>query len=127
MAGRPITEGSDPVYAVPEEELLGYFADDGPLASLLGGNFERRSGQVAMAAQIMHAFNTGDYLLIEAGTGTGKSLAYLLPAGLFALTNHCRVVVATNTIALQDQLVEKDIPQVQALLAVRPPTNPHAG
>ncbi len=122
----PITEGSGPVYAVPEEELLSYFADDGPLASLLGGNFERRSGQVAMAAQVMHAFNTGDYLLLEAGTGTGKSLAYLLPASLFALTNHSRVIVATNTIALQDQLVEKDIPQIQALLAVRPPTNPHA-
>ena len=63
-----------------------------------------------MAAQVLHAFNTGDYLLIEAGTGTGKSLGYLLPAGLFAVTNGCRVVVATNTLALQDQLVNKDIP-----------------
>jgi DNA polymerase-3 subunit epsilon/ATP-dependent DNA helicase DinG len=79
-----------------------------------------------MAAQVLHAFNAGDYLLIEAGTGTGKSLAYLLPAGLYALTNNVRVVVATNTITLQDQLVEKDIPQVQALLAARPP-RPQAG
>jgi DNA polymerase-3 subunit epsilon/ATP-dependent DNA helicase DinG len=75
-----------------------------------------------MAAQVLHAFNQGDHLLIEAGTGTGKSLAYLLPAALFALSNNSRVVVATNTIALQDQLVLKDIPQVQALLAVRPPS-----
>ncbi len=74
-----------------------------------------------MAAQVLHALNTGDYLLIEAGTGTGKSLAYLLPAALFALTNGCRVLIATNTIALQDQLISKDIPQVQALLAVHPP------
>jgi DNA polymerase-3 subunit epsilon/ATP-dependent DNA helicase DinG len=116
-----VAEGSAPLQAVPEADLLAYFADDGPLASLLGGHFERRTGQVAMAAQVLHAFNEGDYLLIEAGTGTGKSLAYLLPAGLYALTNHLRVVIATNTIALQDQLVEKDIPQVQALLAVRPP------
>ena len=123
----PVTEGAGPVYPVPEAELLGYFAGDGPLASLLGSGFEQRSGQVAMAAQVLHAFNTGDYLLIEAGTGTGKSLAYLLPAALFALTNRCRVVVATNTLALQDQLVHKDIPQVQALLAVRPPGPPHAG
>jgi DNA polymerase-3 subunit epsilon/ATP-dependent DNA helicase DinG len=125
-AATQITEGSGPMYAIPEDELLSYFADDGPLASLLGSNFERRSGQVAMAAQAMHAFNVGDYLLIEAGTGTGKSLAYLLPASLFALVNRCRVVVATNTIALQDQLVQKDIPQVQALLAVRPPVDPYA-
>ena len=122
----PVGEGSGPVYSVPEEELLGYFADDGPLASLMGSGYERRSGQVAMAAQVLHAFNSGDYLLIEAGTGTGKSLGYLLPAGLFAVTNRCRVVVATNTLALQDQLVTKDIPQVQAMLAVRPPADPHA-
>ena len=120
----PVGEGSPPFHAVPEEELLGHFADDGPLASLLGSGYERRSGQVAMAAQVLHAFNTGDYLLIEAGTGTGKSLGYLLPAGLFAVTNGCRVVVATNTLALQDQLVNKDIPQVQAMLAVRPPGRP---
>ena len=124
--GAPVGEGSDPVYPVPEEELLGYFADDGPLASLMGSGYEQRSGQVAMAAQVLHAFNSGDYLLIEAGTGTGKSLAYLLPAGLFAVTNRCRVVVATNTLALQDQLVTKDIPQVQAMLAVRPPGRPPA-
>jgi DNA polymerase-3 subunit epsilon/ATP-dependent DNA helicase DinG len=123
--GEAVMEGNGQVHPVAEEALLGYLADDGPLASLLGGHFERRPGQVAMAAQVLHAFNTGDYLLIEAGTGIGKSLAYLLPAGLFALANRCRVVVATNTIALQDQLVEKDIPQVQALLAARPPADPH--
>jgi DNA polymerase-3 subunit epsilon/ATP-dependent DNA helicase DinG len=118
---QPVSEGAGPAIPVAESTLLGYLAADGPLASLLGNHFEQRSGQTAMAAQVLHALNTGDYLLVEAGTGTGKSLAYLLPAALFALANHCRVLVATNTIALQDQLVEKDIPQVQALLAVRPP------
>lgn len=120
-SGQIVGEGSEPAVPVDERVLMEYLAEEGPLASLLGGNFERRAGQIAMAAQVLHAFNTGDYLLIEAGTGTGKSLAYLLPAALFALANRSRVVIATNTIALQDQLVQKDIPQVQALLAVKPP------
>ena len=69
-----------------------------------------------MACQVLAAFNAGDHLLIEAGTGTGKSLAYLLPAALWSLANHQRVVIATNTIPLQEQLIVKDIPQVQRLL-----------
>ena len=116
-----VGEGAGPTMHVAEGDLLAYFAADGPLASLMASQYEQRSGQVAMAAQVLHALNTGDYLLIEAGTGTGKSLAYLLPAALFALANGCRVLIATNTIALQDQLVDKDIPQMQALLAARPP------
>jgi ATP-dependent DNA helicase DinG len=100
--------------AVSEDELAACFMLDGPLAQIMGPTYELRDGQVEMARQVMAAFNAGDYLLIEAGTGTGKSLAYLLPAALFALANRCRVLIATNTIALQDQLVDKDIPQVQA-------------
>lgn len=110
-------ETSDAAAPIDEADLLHYFAPDGALAQLFGAGYEQRSGQIAMAAQVLQAFNVGDYLLIEAGTGTGKSLAYLLPAALWAVTNHRRVVIATNTIALQDQLIEKDIPQVQALLA----------
>ena len=75
-----------------------FFAAGGVLAQHLGGHFERRAGQVAMAGQITQAFNAGDHLLIEAGTGTGKSLAYLLPAALWAIQNGQRVVIATNTL-----------------------------
>jgi ATP-dependent DNA helicase DinG len=95
------------------------FAKGGPLQAMLGPAFERRAGQVAMALQVTDAFNQDDHLLVEAGTGTGKSLAYLLPAALWAIANDARVVVATNTINLQEQLLEKDIPQVAALLAGR--------
>ncbi|NJN83729.1 MAG: hypothetical protein HC802_16620 [Caldilineaceae bacterium] len=63
---------------------------------------------------MLHALNDGDHLLIEAGTGTGKSLAYLLPSLLWSAQNQRRVVVATNTIALQDQLIDKDLPQAVA-------------
>lgn len=110
-------DGNEIARRVPVEALTALFAEGGPLAEMLGERFERRAGQSNMAEQVLRAFNAGDHLLIEAGTGTGKSLAYLLPAALWAVANGQRVVIATNTIALQDQLIEKDIPQVQALLA----------
>jgi ATP-dependent DNA helicase DinG len=59
------------------------------------------------------AFNSGRLAVIEAGTGTGKSLAYLVPAILWALNNEERVVISTNTINLQEQLIRKDIPFLQ--------------
>ncbi|MDQ6641798.1 MAG: ATP-dependent DNA helicase, partial [Actinomycetota bacterium] len=70
----------------------------------LGG--EERSGQIEMAEATASAMTSGEHLLVQAGTGTGKSLAYLVPA----LLNDDRVVVATATLALQHQLVERDIP-----------------
>lgn len=115
--------GDLPLGAVSEDDLVACFTLDGPLAQIMGPAYELRDGQVEMARQVMAAFNAGDHLLIEAGTGTGKSLAYLLPAALWSLANHQRVVIATNTIPLQEQLIAKDIPQVQRLLeqAGRPP------
>lgn len=79
----------------------------------LGG--EERSGQVAMAAAVERALSDGEHLLVQAGTGTGKSLGYLVPA----LLHEDRVVVATATLALQHQLVERDLPRlVEAIDAV---------
>jgi DNA polymerase-3 subunit epsilon/ATP-dependent DNA helicase DinG len=92
-------------------------ASDSALARLMGAGYELRPGQVQMARRVLDALNQGDHLIIEAGTGVGKSLAYLVPAGLWSVANQRRVVIATNTIALQDQLIEKDIPQVRELLA----------
>ena len=70
-----------------------------------------------MARSVAEAINEGQRLIVEAGTGVGKSLAYLLPAALYALENGRRVVVSTNTINLQEQLIAKDIPTlVDALL-----------
>jgi len=78
--------------------------------------FEDRPQQVEMARAVTAALNESGQLLVEAGTGVGKSLAYLLPAARYALQNETRVVVSTNTINLQGQLVGKDIPDVQRLL-----------
>jgi ATP-dependent DNA helicase DinG len=72
----------------------------------LGG--QERTGQIAMAEAVAAAFNRQEHLLVQAGTGTGKSLAYLVPA----LLHHRRVVIATATLALQHQLVERDLPRL---------------
>ncbi len=76
-----------------------------------------REGQVAMADAVAEAFRSGEHLLVQAGTGTGKSLAYLVPAVLHAVRDRTAVVVATATIALQRQLVERDLPVVTSALA----------
>lgn len=78
--------------------------------------FERRPVQERMAHRVADAFARGDHLLVEAGTGVGKSLAYLLPAALHAIQNGRRVVVSTNTINLQEQLVGQEIPLLERLL-----------
>ncbi|MBI4570651.1 MAG: 3'-5' exoribonuclease, partial [Chloroflexi bacterium] len=78
--------------------------------------FEERPEQVAMARAVAQALNEGEELLVEAGTGVGKSLAYLLPSARYALQNDARVVVSTNTINLQEQLFGQDIPIVRRML-----------
>ena len=70
-----------------------------------------------MAVAVAETLNQEGQLLVEAGTGTGKSVAYLLPAALHAVERGERVVVSTNTLALQDQLYRKDIPDLQRALA----------
>ncbi|MGB6209513.1 ATP-dependent DNA helicase [Mycobacterium sp.] len=76
----------------------------------LGGS--ERSGQLEMAIAVAHAFEAGEHLAVQAGTGTGKSLAYLVPAIVRAVSDEAPVVVSTATIALQRQLVSRDLPQL---------------
>jgi ATP-dependent DNA helicase DinG len=90
-------------------EIEHYYAQEGVFARTLPDH-EYRAEQSRMAFAVTEAFNDGKVALIEAGTGTGKSLAYLLPAALWATRNRERVVVSTNTINLQEQLTRKDIP-----------------
>ena len=78
--------------------------------------FEYRLQQVEMMQAIAGAFNHSRHLIVEAGTGTGKSIAYLLPAIYWSVQNGERVIVSTNTINLQDQLYDKDIPDLRSLL-----------
>ncbi|HSW86821.1 MAG TPA: helicase C-terminal domain-containing protein [Rhabdochlamydiaceae bacterium] len=93
-----------------QDELLDLiFSSKGPL-SLGLDDFEERKGQREMSGQIMEAYSKDQIALIEAGTGTGKSLAYLVPAIFWALKSKEKTVISTNTIALQEQLINKDIP-----------------
>ncbi|MBQ4512260.1 MAG: DEAD/DEAH box helicase [Anaerolineaceae bacterium] len=78
--------------------------------------FEPREQQIEMLQTVCDAFSHGHHMLIEAGTGTGKSFAYLIPAFQWAMQNGERVVISTNTINLQDQLINKDIPQLEEIL-----------
>ena len=75
-------------------------------------NFESRPQQIEMLRAVSHALSESQHLMVEAGTGTGKSFAYLIPAVEWALKNSMRVVISTNTITLQDQLIKKDIPDL---------------
>jgi ATP-dependent DNA helicase DinG len=85
--------------------------------------WEPRPGQVAMALRVAETLHVGGLVVLEAGTGTGKSLAYLVPAALWALANKSKVVVSTYTRTLQAQLVRDDLPMVQRALG---PTFKHA-
>ena len=78
--------------------------------------YEHRPQQVEMLRAVADAFNSRHHLMAEAGTGTGKSLAYLLPAVAHAVQNGERVVISTNTINLQDQLFQKDLPDLALAL-----------
>ncbi|MDZ4719386.1 MAG: helicase C-terminal domain-containing protein [Roseiflexaceae bacterium] len=93
-----------------------FFAPDGALGKSFDG-YEQRQQQVDMSLAITEAFNSGDALMVEAGTGTGKGVAYLVPAAMFAAQRGERVVISTNTINLQDQLFFKDIPALQEIMA----------
>ncbi len=106
------TGNQEPINTATVEHLL---QDGGPMQDVLDG-FRPRPTQITMARRVAEALNDDHNLLIEAGTGTGKSLAYLLPAALFAVQRGERVVVSTATIALQDQLHRKDLPDVHVAL-----------
>jgi ATP-dependent DNA helicase DinG len=96
-------------------------ADRGSVAELLalavaGIGGSERPGQVTMTHAVRRAIETGEHLAVQAGTGTGKSLAYLVPAVQHAVTEHVTVVVSTATIALQRQLIDRDLPRLAAAI-----------
>ncbi|MGQ9682996.1 MAG: helicase C-terminal domain-containing protein [Anaerolineae bacterium] len=118
MARRPRDEPLRPaanLTPVNEDELAAMLAPGGLLARAFPG-YEHRPQQVEMLRAVCRCLNLGGQLMVEAGTGTGKSLAYLLPAADYAVRNSRHVVISTNTINLQDQLYLKDIPDLQRLL-----------
>ncbi len=100
---------------VDANALVAMLETGGLLARAFPG-YEYRPQQVEMLRAVVQAFNHGAHLLVEAGTGTGKSIAYLLPAVHYAAANNRRVVISTNTINLQDQLFAKDLPDLKKIL-----------
>lgn len=97
------------------EQVRRFFAPDGAMGCAFEG-YEQRPQQVAMAESVAKTLNEHDMLMVEAGTGTGKGMAYLVPAALYAVQHGERVVISTNTINLQDQLFFKDIPALQRIM-----------
>ncbi|PYL06579.1 MAG: ATP-dependent helicase [Verrucomicrobia bacterium] len=98
------------------ERVHAFFSENGPLSK--AKNFEFRPPQQEMATRVAQALEEDRHLVVEAGTGVGKSLAYLTPAILFALEQHKKAIVSTHTINLQEQLLHKDIPILKKVLPV---------
>ncbi len=108
---RPVEE----LAHVGREQISGMLGPGGPFATSFGG-FEHRPEQEDMLDAVSDAIYNQHHLVVEGGTGVGKSLAYLLPAALFAVSRGQRVVISTNTINLQEQLIGKDIPALENVL-----------
>ena len=118
LHGGGVLREHESITPIDAEMVASMFSEGGALSGTLDG-FEARAEQVQMAQAVTEAINDGERIIIEAGTGVGKSLAYLLPAALYALENGKRVVISTNTINLQEQLLKKDVPiLVEALKSV---------
>jgi len=98
-------------------EIAAAFAAEGPLAASLEG-YQPRAEQQRMADAVWTALEATDSLLVEAGTGTGKTFGYLVPALLWAAAGKRKIVVSTGTKHLQDQLYDRDLPQVRKALGV---------
>ena len=98
-----------------EGKIVGLLSPGGPFAKTFPG-FEQRPEQTEMLESVARAIYQGRHLIVEGGTGVGKSMAYLLPAALYALSRGQRVVISTNTINLQEQLIKKDIPAMIGVL-----------
>lgn len=99
-----------------EAQVAEFFSPSGPLSA--ARNFEYRPQQQEMAVAVARALEHGEHLVVEAGTGVGKSLAYLVPSILFAVARGKKAVLCTHTINLQEQLVDKDLPMLAQLLPV---------
>ena len=98
------------------EETTTMFSDSGLLSK--AKNFEFRAEQQQMAVEVAESLKKSRHLIVEAGTGVGKSLAYLIPAILHAVSQNKKAVISTHTINLQEQLTEKDLPMLKQILPV---------
>ncbi|MDQ5864397.1 MAG: exonuclease domain-containing protein [Chloroflexota bacterium] len=116
----PVAAGHEGKFPLDHTELENILKPGGAMSKAFAG-YEYRPQQLEMTKAVASALNKGRHLIVEAGTGTGKSLGYLLPAVLYALRTGEQVVVSTNTINLQDQLFTKDLPLLHRVLEGPPP------
>lgn len=107
---------SEPAVLLDLNQTTAMLQPGGEISKKLG-TYEHRPQQIEMINAIAQAFNQNTVVAIEAGTGTGKTMAYLIPAILWSLQNKERIVISTNTINLQEQLIQKDIPFLHTVLA----------
>lgn len=108
---------NDDLDSLDTESVIGLIDENGALSQVIPG-YDKRPQQITMARAVTETFNQGGHIMIEAGTGTGKSIAYLVPAILWATANNQRVVISTNTINLQEQLINKDLPVLHQALDI---------
>ena len=109
------SQGSTVFVPIDEKELIECLDNTAQIDQAFL-HYEERPQQKEMLSLVCQALNDWNHLVIEAGTGTGKSLAYLLPAAALAIANHSPVIISTKTKNLQDQLLSKDIPIVETIL-----------
>ncbi len=114
-SGDTFTPAANRVVAIDPGEAAKLLTSSAAREAIAG--FEQRPEQASMSRAVTEAITEGDHLVVEAGTGVGKSLAYLVPSALNAVRNRSRTIVSTNTINLQDQLLSEDIPIARRLLA----------
>jgi ATP-dependent DNA helicase DinG len=112
IEAQPAATGPDLVAQVEE-----IFSPAGILSK--AKNFEYRPQQQQMAVAVARALQHGEHLAVEAGTGVGKSLGYLVPAILFAVARNKKAIISTHTINLQEQLIDKDLPMLERILPVK--------
>ena len=113
----PLLSPGDTILPLDIEEIASTLEYGGPFSKYFS-SFEQRPEQIEMIRAIATAISESQHLMVEAGTGTGKSFAYLIPAALWAMQNELRVVISTNTINLQDQLINKDVPDLREALGI---------
>ena len=112
IEAQPAATGPDLVAQVEE-----IFSPTGILSK--AKNFEYRPQQQQMAVAVARALQHGEHLAVEAGTGVGKSLGYLVPSILFAVARNKKAIISTHTINLQEQLIDKDLPMLERILPVK--------
>lgn len=113
----PPLKANDTVTPLDLDEITEILSPGGVFSQHMQ-NFETRNEQLEMLQAVADAITNSRHLMVEAGTGIGKSYAYLVPAALWSTKNNSRVVISTNTLNLQDQLIEKDIPAVSEALGI---------